>query len=223
MDSATISDAFASVQEKLKAAAATAGRKEQDVTLIAVSKQQQDDRIDASLAAGHRIFGENRVQEAKTRWVERKCLYPDLCLHLIGPLQSNKTAEAVNLFDVIHTVDRQKIATAIAAEADKQQKQIECFIQVNTGDEPQKSGIAPAELADFLAFCRTQAGLSVKGLMCIPPVEEEAAMHFALLKTLADRHELASLSMGMSGDYEEAVGFGATHVRVGSALFGARV
>ena len=222
MDSATISNAFAAVQEKLKAAAATAGRTEQDVTLIAVSKQQQDDRIDASLATGHRIFGENRVQEAKTRWTERKVLYPDLCLHLIGPLQSNKTAEAVRLFDVIHTVDRPKIATAIAAEADKQQKQIECFIQVNTGDEPQKSGIAPAELADFLAFCRTQAGLFVKGLMCIPPVEEEAAMHFALLKTLADRHDLASLSMGMSGDYEEAVRFGATHVRVGSALFGAR-
>ena len=223
MDPANISVAFATVQKKSKAAAAEAGRKEQNVTLIAVSKKQQDDRIDASLKTGHRIYGENRVQEAKARWTERKVLYPDLRLHLIGPLQSNKTAEAVRLFDVIHTVDRPKIATAIATETYKQQKKIECFVQVNTGDELQKSGISPAELADFLAFCRTQAGLSVQGLMCIPPVEEEAAMHFALLKTLADRHELANLSMGMSGDYEEAVGFGATHVRAGSALFGERI
>lgn len=223
MDSVAISDALVAVQRKVNKAALAAGRRAEEVTLIAVSKQQQDNRIDASLAAGHRIFGENRVQEAKTRWTERKRLHPDLCLHLIGPLQSNKTAEAVHLFDVIHTVDRPKIATTIAAEAAKQNKQIHCFIQVNTGDEPQKSGIAPAGLADFLAFCRMQAGLSVIGLMCIPPIHEEAAMHFALLKTLADRHELAGLSMGMSGDYEEAVGFGATHVRVGSALFGARI
>ena len=223
MDGETITEAFASVRNKIDRAATVARRPKQDVTLIAVSKQQQPERVDASLAAGNRVFGENRVQEAKTRWKERKILYPDLCLHLIGPLQSNKTAEAVRLFDVIHTVDRPKIATAIASEADRQQKQIECFIQVNTGDEPQKSGIAPAELENFLAFCRTKVGLSVKGLMCIPPVVEEAAMHFALLKTLADRHELANLSMGMSGDYEEAIGFGATHVRLGSALFGARI
>ena len=163
-----------------------ARRPKQDVTLIAVSKQQQAERIDASLANGHRVFGENRVQEAKTRWKERKVLYPDLSLHLIGPLQSNKTAEAVCLFDVIHTVDRPKIATAIAFEANKQQKQIECFIQVNTGEELQKSGIAPAELENFLAFCRMEAGLSVKGLMCIPPVLEEAAMHFALLSRKLD-------------------------------------
>ena len=223
MDPAAISDAFVAVQRKLNKTAQVAGRRADEVTLIAVSKQQQDNRIDASLAAGHRIFGENRIQEAKTRWTERKRLHPDLCLHLIGPLQSNKTAEAVHLFDVIHTVDRPKIATAIAAEATKQNKEINCFIQVNTGEEPQKSGIAPGDLADFLAFCRTQPGLSVIGLMCIPPIDEEAAMHFALLKTLADRHELTNLSMGMSGDYEEAVGFGATHVRVGSALFGARI
>ena len=223
MDPVAISDAFVAVQRTLNKAAQAAGRRADEVTLIAVSKQQQDNRIDASLAAGHRIFGENRVQEANTRWTERKRLHPDLCLHLIGPLQSNKTAEAVHLFDVIHTVDRPKIATAIAAEATKQNKEINCFIQVNTGEEPQKSGIAPGDLADFLAFCRTQAALSVIGLMCIPPIDEEAAMHFALLKTLADRHELTNLSMGMSGDYEEAVGFGATHVRVGSALFGARI
>ena len=161
MVSVTISDAFAAVQEKLNKAATRAGREEKEITLIAVSKQQQDERIDASLATGHRTFGENRVQEAKTRWTERKSLYPDLCLHLIGPLQSNKIAEAVRLFDVIHTVDRPKIATAIAAEAAKQQKQIDCFIQVNTGDEPQKSGISPSDVAAFLAFCRTQAGLSV--------------------------------------------------------------
>ena len=223
MDPVTISDAFVAVQRKLNKTAQVVGRRADEVTLIAVSKQQQDNRIDASLAAGHRIFGENRVQEAKTRWTERKRLHPDLCLHLIGPLQSNKTAEAVHLFDVIHTVDRPKIATAIAAEATKQNKEMNCFIQVNTGEEPQKSGIAPGDLAGFLAFCRTQPGLSVIGLMCIPPIDEEAAMHFALLKTLADRHELTNLSMGMSGDYEEAVEFGATHVRVGSALFGARV
>ena len=223
MDDKTIAESFTSVRNKIDQAATLARRSTQDVTLIAVSKQQQPERIDASLAVGNRVFGENRVQEAKIRWKERKVLYPDLCLHLIGPLQSNKTAEAVRLFDVIHTVDRPKIATAIASEANKQQKQIECFIQVNTGDEPQKSGIAPAELENFLAFCRTKVGLSVKGLMCIPPVVEEASMHFALLKTLADRHELANLSMGMSGDYEEAIGFGATHVRLGSALFGARI
>ena len=222
MSSAEISDAFETVKAQLAKAAARAGRQAEDVTLIAVSKQQQDDRIDASLAAGQRIFGENRVQEAARRWIDRKVLHPDLILHLIGPLQSNKAADAVRLFDVIHTIDRPKIATAIAAEAAKQQKQIECFIQVNTGEEPQKSGVVPAELSSFLDFCRTRAGLSVRGLMCIPPVDEEAAMHFALLKTLADRHGLRGLSMGMSGDYEEAVGFGATHVRVGSALFGAR-
>ena len=223
LDAKTITEAFASVRNKIDQAATLARRPKQDVTLIAVSKQQQPERIDASLAAGNRVFGENRVQEAKIRWERRKAIYPDLQLHLIGPLQSNKTADAVRLFDFIHTVDRRKIATAIAVEATKQGKQIECFIQVNTGEELQKSGIAPAELENFLAFCRMEAGLSVKGLMCIPPVLEEAAMHFALLKTLSERHGLASLSMGMSGDYEEAIGFGATHVRLGSALFGARI
>ena len=222
MDAESITEAFSSVRKKIDQAATLARRPKQDVTLIAVSKQQQPERIDASLAAGNRVFGENRVQEATIRWERRRAIYPDLQLHLIGPLQSNKTADAVHLFDFIHSVDRPKIATAIAVEATKQGKQIECFIQVNTGEELQKSGIAPAELSDFIAFCRMQEGLSVVGLMCIPPVEEEAAMHFALLKTLADRHELDSLSMGMSGDYEEAVRFGATHVRVGSALFGTR-
>lgn len=222
MPSTDVSACFAAVQAKLNKAADAAKRQVGDITLIAVSKQQQDDRIDAGLATGHRVFGENRVQEAKERWTERKGLYPDLKLHLIGPLQSNKTADAVRLFDVIHTIDRPKIATAIAAEATKQNKHIDCFIQVNTGNEPQKSGIAPNELADFLTFSRDEAGLSVKGLMCIPPVDEEAAMHFALLRTLADRHGLEGLSMGMSSDYAEAVRFGATHIRVGSALFGAR-
>lgn len=222
MEFPDISDAFDTVQARLDRAAEAAGRPARQITLIAVSKQQQDDRIEAALATGHRLFGENRVQEAQTRWTERKTLYPDLCLHLIGPLQSNKTADAVRLFDVIHTVDRPKIASAIAGEASRQAKRVDCFIQVNTGEEPQKSGIAPRECSDFLHFCRAEVGLSVIGLMCIPPVDEEAAMHFALLKTLADRHHLNGLSMGMSGDYEDAVGFGATHVRVGSALFGAR-
>ena len=222
MNATDVSTGFAAVKADLEHAAKTAGRRAQDITLIAVSKQQPEDRVDAGLATGHRVFGENRVQEAKTRWAERKTRFADLELHLIGPLQSNKTAEAVRLFDVIHTVDRPKIASAIAAEAARQKKDIDCFIQVNTGDEPQKSGIAPNDLAAFHSFCRAEAGLSVKGLMCIPPVEEEAAMHFALLRTLADRCGLQGLSMGMSGDYAEAVGFGATHIRVGSALFGAR-
>jgi len=207
---------------KLSEAAELAGRDKSDITLIAVSKQQPDERIEESLANGQRIFGENRVQEALQRWQARKMKYPKLELHLIGPLQSNKAQAAVELFDVIHTVDRPKIATALAREMEASGRSLPCFIQVNTGEESQKSGIAPAEAVDFLAYCRKEIGLNICGLMCIPPIDEEAAMHFALLKSLGDRLALPKLSMGMSGDFEEAIGFGATHIRVGSALFGSR-
>ena len=213
---------LAEIQSKLGKAAKLADRNMIEIALIAVSKQQPDARIDSALEAGLRIFGENRVQEAQGRWQPRRPLFPDLELHLIGPLQSNKAGDAVALFDVIHTLDRPKIARALKIEMDKQNRQLPCFIQVNTGDEPQKAGIAPTEVPEFYRLCRSEIGLDILGLMCIPPIDEEAAMHFALLKTLADKLSLPKLSMGMSGDYEEAIAFGATHIRVGSALFGAR-
>lgn len=213
---------LAEIQSKLGKAAKLADRNMSEIALIAVSKQQPDARIDSALEAGLRIFGENRVQEAQGRWQPRRPLFPDLELHLIGPLQSNKAGDAVALFDVIHTLDRPKIAHALKIEMDKQNRQLPCFIQVNTGDEPQKAGIAPKEVQEFYRLCRSEIGLDILGLMCIPPIDEEAAMHFALLKTLADKLSLPKLSMGMSGDYEEAIAFGATHIRVGSALFGAR-
>ena len=192
------------------------------VTLVAVSKRQPDAKIDAALAAGQRVFGENRVQEATSRWAARRSQYADLKLHLIGPLQTNKVAEAVALFDVIEVVDREKLARALAAEMTRQDRHLPCFIQVNTGEELQKSGILPDQLDDFFVLCREDLGLSVQGLMCIPPVDEDAAMHFALLNSMAKRLNLSSLSMGMSSDYTGAIGFGATSVRVGSAIFGAR-
>ena len=190
--------------------------------LVAVSKRQPDDRIDAALAAGHRIFGETRVQEAQQRWLPRRAQHDDLILHLIGPLQTNKSAEAVALFDVIEVVDRPKLARALASEMQRQDRHLDCYVQVNTGEEPQKSGILPEEADAFIALCREECGLNIVGLMCIPPQDEEPAMHFALLRTIAERNGLASLSMGMSGDFEEAIRFGATSVRVGSAIFGAR-
>ena len=191
-------------------------------TLVAVSKRQPDDRIEAALAAGHRVFGENRVQEAQERWTSRRDIYPELRLHLIGPLQTNKSADAVALFDVIEVVDRPKLARSLSAEMARQVRHLPCYVQVNTGEEDQKSGIWPEEADDFIAFCRDECGLSIAGLMCIPPIDEEPAMHFALLRSIAERNGLSSLSMGMSGDYEEAVRFGATSVRVGSAIFGSR-
>ena len=217
-----ISKSFTQIRQNIDKVVDESDRSPNEITLIAVSKQQQEDRVDASLATGHRVFGENRVQEAQKRWSIRKYDYPDLRLHLIGPLQSNKAADAVRLFDVIHTIDRPKIAIAIAKEAAQQNKYIQCFIQVNTGDEPQKSGISPCDLSSFVDFCREEVGLPITGLMCIPPVDEEAAIHFGFLNTLASRNNLTGLSMGMSSDYEEAIRFGATHIRVGSALFGSR-
>jgi len=192
------------------------------VTLVTVSKRQPDDRIDAAIAAGQRVFGENRVQEAQSRWVPRRDRHADLTLHLIGPLQTNKAADAVALFDVIEVVDRPKLAKALGDEMIRQNRQLECYIQVNTGKEAQKSGIAPEMVDDFIAYCREEARLNITGLMCIPPVDEEAAMHFALLQTIAKRNDLSILSMGMSDDFEEAIAFGATTVRIGSAVFGAR-
>ena len=192
------------------------------VTLIAVSKRQPENRIDAALEAGVRIFGENRVQEAQSRWAHRRALYPDLKLNLIGPLQTNKVNDAIALFDVIQVIDRPKLAKAIANETVRQNRYIECYIQVNTGEEVQKSGIAPQHADDFIGYCRDELRLNVLGLMCIPPVGEEPSMHFALLKTIADRNEIAKLSMGMSDDFEEAIAFGSSVVRVGSAIFGAR-
>ena len=192
------------------------------ITLVAVSKRQPDDRIDAALDAGHRCFGENRVQEAQMRWTARRVAYPDLTLHLIGALQTNKAADAVALFDVIEVVDRPKLARALSVEMNRQNRQLACYIQVNTGDEPQKSGISPADVDAFISQCRDEFGLTIVGLMCLPPADEEPAMHFSLLATIAKRNGLEKLSMGMSGDYEEAIGFGATSVRVGSAIFGAR-
>jgi pyridoxal phosphate enzyme (YggS family) len=191
-------------------------------TLVAVSKRQPDDRIDACLAAGQRVFGENRVQEAQQRWQHRRLEHEDLTLHLIGPLQTNKAADAVALFDVIEVVDRAKLAKTLAAEMERQNRHLPCFVQVNTGEEPQKAGVMPGEADEFIRFCRKDCGLDVVGLMCIPPADEEAAMHFALLREMAKRYDLPELSMGMSSDFEEAIAFGATSVRVGSAIFGAR-
>jgi PLP dependent protein len=190
--------------------------------LIAVSKSQPDEAIDAMLATGQRVFGENRVQEAVARWTPRRALYPGLELHLIGPLQTNKASDAVALFDVIQTLDRPKLADALAAECGRQGRQPRLMIQVNTGEETQKAGVTPDGLGALLAHVRGNAGLTVEGLMCIPPADEPAGPHFALLARLGREHGLSRLSMGMSGDYVLAARYGATHVRVGTALFGER-
>jgi pyridoxal phosphate enzyme (YggS family) len=210
------------VLDGVAAAARAAGRAPEAVTLIAVSKTFEPPEIMPVIEAGQRVFGENRVQEAKAKWPALRMRWPDIELHLIGPLQSNKAAEAVELFDAIHTVDRPKIAEAIGKEMRKQAKVLQLFVQVNTGREPQKAGIDPGEADRFLKDCRDTHGLEISGLMCIPPAEEDPRPHFALLAEIASRNGLAQLSMGMSGDYAQAVACGATHVRVGSALFGSR-
>jgi hypothetical protein len=203
-------------------AARAVDRDPAQVALIAVSKKQPEERVQAALDAGHRVFGENRVQEAQGRWTERRQQVPDLELHLVGALQSNKAKEAVELFDAIHSVDRESVAKALAKEIDKQGRRPALFVQINTGEEAQKAGIAPGDADAFIAWCRDELGLPIEGVMCLPPVDEEPAPHFALLAKIAARNGLNQLSMGMSGDYETAVQLGATHVRVGSALFGAR-
>lgn len=217
-----VTDALADIKSRLDKAARAANRDPATVNLIAVSKTFDAEHILPVLEAGQRMFGENRVQEAKAKWPELRERYRDIELHLIGPLQSNKTREAVALFDAIHTVDRPKIARAIAEEQARQGKRLKLFVEVNTGEEPQKAGILPKEAAAFVAHCRDELGLEIAGLMCIPPVDEEPAVHFAFLAKLARDLGLPELSMGMSSDFETAASFGATHVRVGSAIFGAR-
>jgi pyridoxal phosphate enzyme (YggS family) len=213
---------LAAVRARIIKAARDAGHDPASVVLVAVAKTHPTEQILPALEAGHRTFGENRVQEAATKWPPLRALYPDVQLHLIGPLQTNKVREAVALFDVIETVDREKLARALAAEMAKQGKHPDCYIQVNTGEEAQKAGVTPDEVDGFVALCRDELGLPIRGLMCIPPVDEPPAPHFALLAEIAERHDLAVLSMGMSGDYEIAIGLGATHVRVGTAIFGER-
>jgi len=212
---------LAEVRARIAAAAEDAGRAPEEVTLVAVSKVHPAAAVEAALAAGQRVFGENRVQEAQGKFPAVKQNHPKLRLHLIGPLQTNKVKDALQLFDVIETVDRPKLARAIAKEAEKLGVTPVCYIQVNTGEEPQKAGVAPAEADAFVSECR-DLGLDVQGLMCIPPVDEEPSLHFAFLREIARRNGLAGLSMGMSGDYETAVRFGATLVRVGTGIFGAR-
>ncbi len=216
------SDALNSIRGRIAAAAQAAGRSAEDILLTAVSKQQPEARVDAMLGAGHRRFGENRVQEALERWSARRGLFPDLHLSLIGPLQSNKAEAAVQLFDTIETLDREKLAQALAQAIEKAGRAPEILVQVNTGEEPQKAGVAPQEADAFIALARGTYGLAIAGLMCIPPVDEEPAMHFALLAQIARRNGLSQLSMGMSEDFETAIAFGASRVRVGLALFGAR-
>ena len=208
---------LAAIRARLATAARAAGRDPQSITLVAVSKTFGVEAIEAALAAGQRDFGENRVQEAQAKWPAIKMRVPDLRLHLIGPLQTNKLGAALELFDVFHTLDRPRLADALVAA----KRAPPLFVQVNTGEEPQKAGVLPAEAAAFIARCRAEA-LPLQGLMCIPPVDEEPALHFALLAKIARRHGLPDLSMGMSADFETAVALGATHIRVGSAIFGAR-
>ncbi len=218
----SVSTRLRETRERIAAAAKLPGRKAEDVCLIAVSKTHGAGTIREALDAGQRVFGENRVQEAQEKWPALKEEYPDIELHLIGPLQSNKAGDAVALFDVIQTVDRDKIAGAIAREMATQGRNVRLFVQVNTGSEPQKAGIEPDEAVSFVERCRQVHGLSIEGLMCIPPVDENPGPHFALLRQLASQCGLRSLSMGMSSDHETAVELGATHVRVGSAIFGER-
>ncbi len=212
---------LAKVRAAIADAAHDAGRPDGDVTLVAVSKFHGATTVRAALAVGQRVFGENRVQEAQDKWPALRAEIPDIELHLIGPLQSNKAKEAVALFDVIESIDRPKIAEAVAREMESQGRRPRCLIQINTGEEPQKAGIPPKEADIFIAACK-DLGLPVEGLMCIPPVDENPSLHFGLLREIARRNDLPVLSMGMSGDFAEAVALGATHVRVGTAIFGDR-
>ena len=210
------------VRDAIAAATKDAGRAPGSTKLIAVSKTIEAAAVRPVIAAGQRVFGENRVQEAQGKWPALRAEFSDLELHLIGPLQSNKAKDAVALFDAIHTIDRLKIAETIAAEMARQNRRPQLFVQVNTGEEPQKVGVQPREAKAFVNFCRNDLKLEIDGLMCIPPVDEEPAVHFAFLAKLARETDLKSLSMGMSNDFETAVALGATHVRIGSAIFGSR-
>ena len=222
MDEDALLENYAEVRRRIALGAETAERDAGAVTLTVVSKTHGAERVEPLLAAGHRDFGENRVQEAQAKWPALRERHEGVTLRLIGPLQSNKAADAVATFDVIETVDREKIARVLAAEMARQSRRLPAYVQVNTGEEDQKAGVAPAEAVSFAARCRDHHGLDVVGLMCIPPLEAVPGPHFALLARLAREAGLAELSMGMSGDYEAAVSLGATSVRVGSAIFGAR-
>lgn len=210
------------VRAEIAAASREANREPDSVTLVAVGKAHPAERSRAALEAGHRVFGENRVQEAEGKWPALKEAFPDTQLHLIGPLQTNKVRHAMAVFDVFETVDRPKLAAALAKEMDRVGRRPDCLIQVNTGNEPQKAGVSPENADDFIDQCRREFELPIRGLMCIPPAGEEPSLHFALLREIARRHDLPWLSMGMSADYEVAIAFGATHVRVGTAIFGPR-
>jgi pyridoxal phosphate enzyme (YggS family) len=222
MDQDGVTGRLDEVHQRMARALERSGRTLDAARLIVVSKTFDAAAIAPVLAAGQRDFGENRVQEAQGKWPALRERFPDLRLHLIGPLQSNKAREAVALFDCIHSIDRPKIAQSIAAEMARAGKQLTLFVQVNTGEEPQKAGVMPGEADAFLARCRTEWGLSIAGLMCIPPADEPPSPHFALLAKIAARNGLSGLSMGMSGDFEQALMLGATHIRVGSAIFGNR-
>jgi len=219
---AKANDRLAEVKDRVARAARACGRDPAEVALIAVSKTFDAAAIAPVLEAGQRHFGENRVQEAQAKWPALRERYPDIRLHLIGPLQTNKVRDAVALFHAVHSVDRDRLAAELAKEMRRGGKGPLLFVQVNTGEEPQKAGVAPGEAAGFVARCRSEHGLAIEGLMCIPPVDADPAPHFRLLATLAAELQLPSLSMGMSSDYETAIAHGATHVRVGSAIFGER-
>ncbi|MCC3246956.1 YggS family pyridoxal phosphate-dependent enzyme [Methylocystis sp. WRRC1] len=218
----TIIDRLNETKASIARAATDCGRDPAEVTLVCVTKTFPAEDVVPLLDAGHRVFGENRVQEAMGKWPALREKYPDIELHLIGPLQSNKTQEAVETFDVIQSVDREKIAKALSEEMAKTGRRPRLFVQVNTGAEPQKAGVLPEEADAFIAACREKYGLEIAGLMCVPPVDEQASPHFALLADIAARNGLRELSMGMSSDYELAIQLGATYVRVGSAIMGAR-
>ncbi|WP_426438296.1 YggS family pyridoxal phosphate-dependent enzyme [Bradyrhizobium genosp. P] len=220
--SAPSPNGLAAVEQEIARACKEAGRDRASVTLIAVSKTFDADTISPVIDAGQRVFGENRVQEAKGKWPALMQSHQGLALHLIGPLQSNKAKEAIALFDAIHSIDRVSICEALAKEIKSQGREPQLFVQINTGEEPQKAGIAPGEADAFIASCRETYGLAISGLMCIPPVNDAPAPHFALTAKIAARNGLKNLSMGMSADFAVAIQMGATHVRVGSAIFGAR-
>ncbi len=221
-ESESIESRLAEVRARIAGAANQVGRQPEDVTLVAVSKTHGPEAVAAALAAGHHVFGENRVQEAQAKYPDLKAGHPELRLHLIGPLQTNKAADAVRLFDCIETLDRPKLAKVLAKEMAKAGRRPICLIQVNTGEEPQKAGVAPGAVGDLIRLARDELALPLKGLMCIPPIDDNPAPHFALLRELARAEDLRWLSMGMSGDFETAIRFGATHVRVGTAIFGRR-
>jgi hypothetical protein len=221
-DKNDVAENLAEIQGNINTTCKAVGRNPDDVTLVCVSKNHEADHVRKALIDGRRVFGENRVQEAAGKWPALREAFPDIELHLIGPLQTNKVKDAVTLFDVIETVDRPKLANALAKHRDKTGECPDLFIQINTGEEEQKAGIAPKDADRFITMCRDELKLPITGLMCIPPVDEEPAPHFALLGRIAERHDLKIKSMGMSGDYEAAIRLGATHVRVGTAIFGSR-